>query len=126
MLTQTDIDRYRGTDKHTQTQWSTGNDKIIRIENHGGARLNFTQKLTRKIMLQILECLQILHKKVPVQRKKNNSLGRSTKTSVYLYQFSTCKVLCGDTKCLKTHGMLYVLLAGKKHGTQGIHLFNSN
>lgn len=27
-----------------------------------GARLHFTQKLTRKIMLQILECLQILDK----------------------------------------------------------------
>lgn len=82
-----------------------------------GARLHFTQKLTRKVMLQILECLQIIDKKVPVQRKKIIVWGKVQKHQYVCTNSPHAKPYVVTQHVSDAWDVLFVLLADEKHGT---------
>lgn len=69
-----------------------------------GNRLYFTQKVTKKPTTNSRRPTE----EAPMS-KKNNQLGKSTKTSIYLHQFTTPTALCGDMICLRCY-VLWVLL----------------
>ena len=85
--------------------------KSYDLENHGEARLHFTQKLKKNHATNFI-MLTNNRQEGSCTKKKNNSLGQSTKTSVYLHQSIHAKPYVSDA-----WDVLYVLLAGEKHGT---------